>query len=74
MVKRHVSTILSKLEAGNRTQAMARARTLGLLSEEERATLLTSRSIARTGEKCNDPKGGESRVDGWLGQEVRKYD
>jgi LuxR family maltose regulon positive regulatory protein len=32
--KRHVSNILSKLEAKNRTQAVARARSLGLLEEE----------------------------------------
>lgn len=31
-VKRHVSNILSKLDATNRTQAVARARTLGLLA------------------------------------------
>ena len=34
-VKHHVSKILSKLEASNRTQAMARARTLGLLSDAQ---------------------------------------
>jgi LuxR family maltose regulon positive regulatory protein len=33
--KRHVSNILSKLDAKNRTQAVARARSLGLLLEEE---------------------------------------
>jgi ATP/maltotriose-dependent transcriptional regulator MalT len=32
--KRHVSNILSKLDAKNRTQAVARARSLGLLEEE----------------------------------------
>ncbi len=32
--KRHVSNILSKLDAKNRTQAVARARSLGLLDEE----------------------------------------
>jgi LuxR family maltose regulon positive regulatory protein len=31
-VKYHVSNILSKLQARNRTQAVARARSLGLLS------------------------------------------
>lgn len=34
-IKHHVSNILSKLEASNRTQAVARARTLGLLSAGE---------------------------------------
>jgi LuxR family maltose regulon positive regulatory protein len=34
-VKRHVSNILSKLTVSNRTQAVVRARALGLLSEEE---------------------------------------
>jgi LuxR family maltose regulon positive regulatory protein len=34
-VKRHVGNILGKLEANNRTQAVARARTLGLLSDEQ---------------------------------------
>ncbi|GHO80999.1 hypothetical protein KSD_87700 [Ktedonobacter sp. SOSP1-85] len=33
-VKHHISNILSKLEATNRTQAVARARTLGLLSSD----------------------------------------
>jgi len=33
-VKFHVSNILSKLQARNRTQAVARARGLGLLSAE----------------------------------------
>ena len=33
-VKRHVSNILSKLAVSNRTQAVVRARALGLLSEE----------------------------------------
>jgi LuxR family maltose regulon positive regulatory protein len=33
-VKFHVSNILSKLQASNRTQAVARARSLGLLSAE----------------------------------------
>jgi LuxR family maltose regulon positive regulatory protein len=33
--KRHVSNILSKLDAKNRTQAVARARSLGLLLDEE---------------------------------------
>jgi LuxR family maltose regulon positive regulatory protein len=33
-VKFHVSNILSKLQARNRTQAVARARSLGLLSAE----------------------------------------
>lgn len=33
-VKHHVSMILSKLGAGNRTQAVAEARDLGLLSDE----------------------------------------
>ncbi len=33
-VKYHMSNILSKLQARNRTQAVARARSLGLLSEE----------------------------------------
>jgi LuxR family maltose regulon positive regulatory protein len=32
-VKRHVSHILDKLEVANRTQAVARARELGLLRE-----------------------------------------
>ncbi|GHO79440.1 LuxR family transcriptional regulator [Ktedonobacter sp. SOSP1-85] len=34
-IKRHVSNILSKLDVANRTQAVARARTLGLLSTRE---------------------------------------
>ncbi|GHO71468.1 LuxR family transcriptional regulator [Ktedonobacter sp. SOSP1-52] len=34
-IKRHVSNILSKLDVANRTQAVARARTLGLLSTED---------------------------------------
>lgn len=34
-IKHHVSNILSKLEVANRTQAVARARTLGLLSAGE---------------------------------------
>ncbi len=34
-VKRHVGNILGKLEANNRTQAVARARKLGLLSDEQ---------------------------------------
>ncbi len=34
-VKRHVSNLLAKLEASNRTQAVARARRLGLLSDEQ---------------------------------------
>jgi LuxR family maltose regulon positive regulatory protein len=34
-IKHHVSNILSKLEVTNRTQAVARARALGLLSREE---------------------------------------
>jgi LuxR family maltose regulon positive regulatory protein len=34
-VKRHVSNILAKLEVSNRTQAVARARSLGLLSDEQ---------------------------------------
>jgi LuxR family transcriptional regulator, maltose regulon positive regulatory protein len=33
-VKRHVSNILGKLEANNRTQAVVRARSLGLLSDQ----------------------------------------
>ena len=33
-VKRHVSSLLSKLEVDNRTQAAMRARSLGLLSDE----------------------------------------
>jgi LuxR family transcriptional regulator, maltose regulon positive regulatory protein len=34
-VKRHVSNILAKLEVSNRTQAVARARSLGLLFDEQ---------------------------------------
>ena len=34
-IKRHVSNILCKLDVANRTQAVARARTLGLLSTRE---------------------------------------
>jgi LuxR family maltose regulon positive regulatory protein len=34
-IKNHVSNILSKLEVANRTQAVARARALGLLSQGE---------------------------------------
>jgi LuxR family maltose regulon positive regulatory protein len=33
-VKRHVSNVLSKLGASNRTQAVMRARELGLLQEQ----------------------------------------
>jgi hypothetical protein len=33
-VKRHMGNILSKLQARNRTQAVAQARTLGLLADE----------------------------------------
>ncbi len=33
-VKRHVSNVLSKLGASNRTQAVSRARELGLLAPE----------------------------------------
>lgn len=34
-VKRHVSNVLAKLEVSNRTQAVARSRSLGLLSDEQ---------------------------------------
>lgn len=42
-VKKHVSHVLAKLGAGNRTQAVARARALGLLSHEGSATTRTAR-------------------------------
>src|SRR5215469_838856 len=34
IVKRHMGNILSKLQARNRTQAVAQARTIGLLADE----------------------------------------
>lgn len=37
-VKRHVSNVLSKLGASNRTQAVSRARELGLLAPERQRT------------------------------------
>jgi LuxR family maltose regulon positive regulatory protein len=47
-VKRHVYNILGKLEASNRTQAVMRGQSLGLLSEEQRRRITNPSEQKRT--------------------------